>query len=142
MDRRVVLAIVLMMVIAIIPATFMAPPAPPPVVDSLPATPPPPPPAPAGGAAPGGAVSARLRGDTVRVSSALYRYGISTRGGALVEAHMRRYRSLAEGDTADVQLFPDDGTFLRLAVAAGRDTIPLHQFALRPSARALTVEGV
>ncbi len=142
MDRRVVLAIVLMMVIAIVPATFLAPPAPPPAgVDSIPSIPSTPfaPQLPAE-TEPPDPLDPLLPADTVSVSSALYSYGITTRGGGLVEAHMRRYRSLAEGDTADVQLFPDNGTFLRLAVATGRDTIPLHQFALRPSARALTVE--
>lgn len=141
MDRRVVLAIVLMMVIAIIPATFMAPPAPPPVVDSLPATPPPPPPATAVGTDPVDSISPLLPADTVMVTSPLYGYGISTHGGRLVEAHMRGYRSLAAGDSGDVQLFPDRGDFLRLAVATGLDTIPLNQFTLVPSARALTVDG-
>lgn len=140
MDRRVVLAIVLMMVIAIVPATFLAPPAPPPAgVDSIPAVPTVPQPLPPPESP--DLLAPPLPADTVRVSSPLYSYGISTRGGGLVEAHMRRYRSLAEGDTADVQLFPDDGSFLRLAVATGRDTIPLHQFSLRSSSRAITVEG-
>ncbi len=140
MDRRVVLAIVLMMVIAIVPATFLAPPAPPAAgVDSIPAVPTVPQPLPPPESP--DLLAPPLPADTVRVSSSLYSYGISTRGGGLVEAHMRRYRSLAEGDTTDVQLFPDDGHFLRLAVATGRDTIPLHQFSLRSSARAITVEG-
>ena len=33
--------------------------------------------------------------DTVRVTSPLYTYGISTRGGRLVEATLPRYRSMA-----------------------------------------------
>src|SRR5687768_9047433 len=33
--------------------------------------------------------------DTVRVASPLYTYGISTRGGRLVEARLSRYRSMA-----------------------------------------------
>lgn len=146
MDRRVVLAIVLMMVIAIVPATFMAPPAPPvAVTDSLPVTPSRPGPATEPEAEaedePLDTLAPLTPADTVRVTSPLYGYGISTHGGRLVEAHMRGYRSLAAGDSGDVQLFPDEGHFLRLAVATGLDTIPLNQFTLVPSARVLTVDG-
>ena len=134
MDRRTIWAILLMMVIAIAPAIFMkkSPVSgtagqrdstsatasdsltvnPPPVRDSstavgvrdtsramgpdtltrLPAVPP---------------RAAGATDDTVRITSPLYTYGISTRGGRLVEATLPRYRSMASGNKGKpAQLIP------------------------------------
>src|SRR5512135_552021 len=106
MDRRAVWAIVLMMAIAMLPAVFLKkPPRRPPVRDTVQAAAPAPmPPATAGpqpsaamAAPPESAIAAPIK--TVVVTSPLYRYGLSTRGGTLVEARLLTYRSMFPGDT-------------------------------------------
>src|ERR671912_1243492 len=144
MDRRTVWAILLMMAIAIAPAIFMkqkpagqrgsgadslavtpAPAVPQPssdsavvAADTLPRRPTAPPVTAAEGAT-----------DTVRVSTRLYTYGFSSRGGRLIEARLPRYRSMAPADSGrPAQLLPKDSRLLGLTLVLGRDTVPLHDW--------------
>ena len=168
MDRRTVWAILLMMAIAIAPAIFMKKPAgqrgsgevsssdsssatvpdsnratqalresargaaP----DSLPRRPTPQP-------VVGPAAPPRAEGttdDTVRITSPLYTYGISTQGGRLVEATLPRYRSMAprqQGTPA--QLLPPDSRLLGLTLVLDGDSIPLHDWPFTVSAESLDV---
>jgi YidC/Oxa1 family membrane protein insertase len=134
MDRRTVWAILLMMVIAIAPALFIKRP-PRPSPDSVPAprdtatrsTVPAP---------------AAARVDTVRVTSPLYRYGISTAGGRLVEAQLLRYRSMAPGDGgATAEILPPNSRLLGMTVVVGRDTVPLDDWIFSASTKSLQVAG-
>ena len=157
MDRRTVWAILLMMVIAILPAIFIKrPPRPNPATavtgDSTlpdtaararsapaPVAPRVAPPAapPAVGAAVGPADTTARRGgaaDTVRVTSPLYTYGISTTGGRLVQARLEKYRSMAPGEDGTVaELLPRGSEFLGLTLLLGRDTIPLADWPFTAS---------
>jgi len=150
MDRRVIWAILLMMVIAIAPAIFSKKPAssgtggkagrdsvpaaavptpgPP---DSLSARPPVRPPAAADTAAE----------DTVLVASPLYTYGVSTRGGRLVTATLKAYRSMASGRSGPAQLMPRGSELLGLTLVSERDTVDLARWDFTPSARSLAVQG-
>jgi YidC/Oxa1 family membrane protein insertase len=161
MDRRTVWAILLMMVIAVAPALFIKrpgaatrPAAGPEHPDSAAvATPAPPAPpaedtAPARAATPAvaapaaSAVPAQPAGDTVRVTSSLYTYGVSTTGARLVEARLQRYRSMAPGDSGRAaQLLPPGSELLDLTLVIGRDTMPLGGWQFTPSAESLHVAG-
>lgn len=80
--------------------------------------------------------------DTVRITSPLYTYGISTRGGRLVEATLSRYRSMAPGEKArPAQLIPRGSHLLGLTLVRGQDTIPLHDWPFTVSAKSLNVRG-
>jgi YidC/Oxa1 family membrane protein insertase len=80
--------------------------------------------------------------DTVRITSPLYTYGISTRGGRLVEATLSRYRSMAPGQQGKpAQLIPPDSRLLGLTLVRGQDTIPLHDWPFTVSAESLDVKG-
>lgn len=143
MDRRVLAAIGLMMVIAILPAVLLRRPPRPVGGDSArvapraqaPLPPPPPPPiaVPLDTAA---AAPARV----IRVTSPLFTYGISTRGGLLVEAKLHRYRSMAPGERGDtLQILPDASDLLGLRVVAGDDTLQLREWDFSPSVDTLVV---
>ncbi len=168
MDRRTIWAILLMMVIAIVPAIFMKKsPAsetagqrgsgadssaalPRPALDSASApqttrdsvrTP-----GPAAARASDSSAAPRPRSpaaeDTVRITSPLYTYGISTRGGKLVEATLSRYRSMAPAEKGKpAQLIPRDSKLLGLTLVRGQDTIPLHDWPFTASAERLYVTG-
>ena len=91
-----------------------------------------------GPAAPAGAVRAA---DTVRVVSPLYTYGISTRGGGLLDATLHRYRSMAPGQRGSTaQILPPNSQLLDLTLVIGRDTTPLRDWIFTPSADSLTVD--
>jgi YidC/Oxa1 family membrane protein insertase len=166
MDRRTVWAILLMMMIAVAPALLLqkprqgaAGPAGVPGEDSavtaVPAPGPGPAPAPVQGdtagppAAPAGDTLStrslappRTGEDTVRVTSPLYTYGISTRGARLVGAEFHRYASMAPGEEGGrAQILPPESALLGLTVVRGRDTIDFRDAAFRPSAEALAVSG-
>ena len=80
--------------------------------------------------------------DTVRVTSPLYTYGISTRGARLVEATLPRYGSMAAGDRRrPAQILPEQSRLLGLTLVLGRDTISLADWPFRASAESLTVSG-
>src|SRR5919107_2804166 len=147
MDRRTVWAILLMMAIAIAPAIFMKQkPAGQPGsgADSLVLTPAPAVPQPSSDsavvaadtvprrpAAPSRAEGPTAEGgtDTVRISTRLYTYGISTRGGRLIEARLPGYKSMAPGDSGrPAQLRPRDSRLLGLTLVLGGDTLPLHDW--------------
>jgi YidC/Oxa1 family membrane protein insertase len=149
MDRRAIWAIMLMMVIAIAPAFFLkqAPgrkPAgttggdtiPPPVgsAESVsPRVPARPSPADTGKAAPE---------DTVLVTSPLYTYGVSTRGGRIVVASLQRFRSMTaetRGQLASL-VRPGDG-LLGMTLARGQDTVRLADWTFAPSTTRLDVSG-
>jgi YidC/Oxa1 family membrane protein insertase len=170
MDRRTIWAILLMMAIAVAPAIFLKKPAPSgaagqrgsgaaipgdspsvsgdsllrrrDVADSakLPRGPAAPPRAVAEPAAPPRAEGGTA--DIVRVTSPLYTYGISTRGGRLVEATLPRYRSMAPADRGrPAQILPPDSRLLGLTLVLGRDTIPLDDWPFTVSAESLVVNG-
>jgi YidC/Oxa1 family membrane protein insertase len=155
MDRRTVWAILLMMVIAVAPALFIkrpprnAPAAdtagqPAPAADSA-ATPVLRPDSsrdvdslPSGPARPESDVAT----DTVRVSSPLYIYGISTRGGKLVQARLLRYKSMAAEDSLrPAEILPPGSELLEPTLVVGRDTISLDKWEFAPSTEALNVSG-
>jgi YidC/Oxa1 family membrane protein insertase len=93
-------------------------------------------------AAPQPSGPAAPRGATVRVTSPLYTYGISSRGARLVEASLPRYRSMAPGDRGrPVQLLPPDSRLLGLTLVIGRDSIPLSEWPFTASAESLAVTG-
>jgi YidC/Oxa1 family membrane protein insertase len=80
--------------------------------------------------------------DTVHVTSPLYTYGVSTRGGRLVEARLERYRSMAPGDSGHhAQILPKGSRLLAHRMVIGRDTISLQDWPFTPSAASLTVRG-
>jgi len=161
MDRRTVWAILLMMVIAVAPALLVKKQgrgaAGPRGSDSALANAPAPAPAPAaqpsdtGGGRPEPAPDSLPRGpaaprprreDTVRVSSPLYTYGISTRGARLVQAELRRYASMAPGEEQErAQILPKDSDLLGLTVVRGRDTIDFRDATFTPSAENIAVSG-
>jgi YidC/Oxa1 family membrane protein insertase len=89
------------------------------------------------------AVPPRAEGatDTIHVTSPLYTYGISTRGGRLVEAKLGRYRSMAPSDSGrPAQILPEDGRLLAHTLVIGRDTIPLDDWTFSASAKTLDVK--
>jgi YidC/Oxa1 family membrane protein insertase len=165
MDRRTIWAILLMMAIAIAPAIFLKKPAAPAarggeagkrvsetvvpadsssVVspqrsrDSISAV--------QAGSDTGKAVASpptHLPADhVVHVTSPLYTYGISTRGGRLVEATLPHYRSMAPTDRGRLaQILPPDSKLLGLTLVLGRDTIPLDDWPFTVSAESLSVNG-
>ena len=68
--------------------------------------------------------------DTIWVTSPLYTFGFSTRGGRLVSAQLLQYQSFAAGDSNQpVELVPKGGAFLRhrLALPSG-DTVSLDDW--------------
>jgi len=157
MDRRTVWAILLMMVIAIIPAIFLKRPRPAlgagdtsavaPRAQVPAAAPAPAPPA-AGQSdtlhgPPDSAAAAASAIATVPVTSPLYDYRVSTQGGRLVSAQLKRYRSMAPEDHgALAQILPPDSRLLGLTVVAGRDTIPLESLRFTASTDSLdAVQG-
>jgi YidC/Oxa1 family membrane protein insertase len=72
---------------------------------------------------------------TVWVTSPLYRFGFSTRGGRLVAAELLQYQSFAAGDSGQpVNLVPPGGAFLRHRLALpGGDTVSLDDWVFQPT---------
>jgi YidC/Oxa1 family membrane protein insertase len=146
MDRRAVGAIVLMMAIAMLPAVFFRKPPPRPLVRDtgqvtatapaavVAATP-------SAAGAPAVAIqdsSSAVPARTVRVTSPLYRYGITTRGARLVEATLMDYRSMFPGDSGrPAELLPSSSDLLGLRLVAGRDTVSLGDWDFTPSSDSL-----
>ncbi len=152
MDRRVLWAVVLMMLIALVPTILLKPktdgrrggradstrtviPSPAPTA-SVPLE--------ASGslraAVPGaGAGSTAPVEEVITVASTLYRYELSTRGGAITQATILNYKDLspqARGQLA--KLIPDGGKLHRLAVTVGNDTLSLATWDFVPVERNLT----
>src|SRR5690606_31523322 len=85
------------------------------------------------------AIAAAAAADTVHVSSELYRYGFSTRGGSLVRAELLAYPSYTNPGEA-VQLAPEAvQPFLSYRLVVDGDTIPLADADFTASAAAVTV---
>lgn len=168
MDRRTIWAILLMMAIAVAPAIFLKKPpaggsagqrssgadsaATQPPRDSISVSASSDSARRAAAAQPGSRDSAQralappradsARADTVRVSSPLYAYGISTLGGRLVEATLPRYRSMAPADRGRAaEILPPDSRLLGLTLVLGRDTISLADWPFTASAESLSVKG-
>jgi YidC/Oxa1 family membrane protein insertase len=149
MERRTLLAILLAMIVAILPAIIF-PPQPPisqtgeptagDTTDTLR-----PAPERAGAAPERQPVTFQsqdtLRSDTVVVESPLYRLAFSTRGGKLIGAALKNYRSFAPGDSGPAQLVAEDSDFLAYRLVVGRDTLALDNWALEPSTRFLQVDS-
>src|SRR3954471_20496179 len=152
MDRRTIWAILLMMAIAIVPAIFLKKPKgsgahAPTSQDSLAsrgatrdttrAVAPAPLRVPAD--------SPRVAGptdETVRVTSPLYTYGISTRGGRLVEATLPRYHSMAPTERGhSAQILPPDSKLLDLTLVLDGRSVPLADWLFKASAETLSVRG-
>jgi YidC/Oxa1 family membrane protein insertase len=152
MDRRTVWAILLMMAIAVAPAIFIKRPPKPAVPTAgraVPAdtvtTPSPARPdtsAPRAVDTTGVAAPAPQTADTIRITSPLYTYGISTVGGRLIEARLLRYRSMAPGDArAIAEILPPQSRLLGLSLVLGSDTVSLGDWRFTASADSLPVSG-
>jgi YidC/Oxa1 family membrane protein insertase len=90
----------------------------------------------------GQALPALQSTDTVRVTSPLYSYGISTRGGRLIEATLARYQSMAPGQRGKpAQLLPPDSRLLGITLVLGQDTILVHDWPFTASAESLDVKA-
>ncbi len=79
--------------------------------------------------------------DTVVVTSALYQYGFSTKGGRLVSAVLADYSytiDSLQGQSVELMLPGSDLLALRLIV--GRDTLPLDDWVFVPTAESVTVD--
>jgi YidC/Oxa1 family membrane protein insertase len=152
MDRRVLWAVVLMMLIALVPTILLKP-----KTDGRPGIRADsvrtviPSPAPTAGVpleASGSvrsAVPASVEGTTERpeemitVASKLYRYELSTRGGAITQATILDYKDLspqARGQLA--RLIPDGVKLHSLAFTVGSDTISLADWDFMPSGQRLS----
>lgn len=153
---RLLLAIALIMVIAFLPSLLMERPAPPvapqdttavaapvaPTTDSaVPGVP---------GLATDTALAAvdtatAIAEDTVVVSSSMYEYRISTRGGRLVGATFLRYQSMhpadtnADGSRQTLELIPAGAPLLDDRIVIGGDTVRFAAAGFTPSASELTV---
>jgi YidC/Oxa1 family membrane protein insertase len=154
MDRRVLLAVVLMMAVAILPSMFLKSKKPVPALTDQravgpedsgrttptvgPAPTSPVPSTPAAGKPPVAAVSE----DTVVVTSPLYRYALSTRGGRMIEATFLKYPSMRpEEKGRPAQILTPRSDLLSLGLLSGRDTVWLRDWQFEPSAKALEVQG-
>jgi len=143
MDRRFILAVLLMMAIAIVPSFFLKSPARPrpattaplPGPDTARAAAAPP----VAEAAPAPVVADE---DTVTIETPTHAYLVSTRGGRVVRATMRAFRSTAREDGgALAQLVPDDGSFLGGTLLAGADTVRLADWGFEASKERTTAEN-
>ncbi len=154
MDRRVIAAIVLMMAIAMLPAVIFKRPPPPPVeVDSALAISSPRVDTPQTTKAPTPAAlePAPLAEETpvvvpvtpervVQIHTPLATYGVSTRGGRLVEATLREYHSMVAGETSEAaQILPTGSDLLGLRLVVGPDTVSLRDWDFTPSSGTLTI---
>jgi YidC/Oxa1 family membrane protein insertase len=148
MDRRVLWAIALMMIIAVAPSFFFKPPKPRPPVgaaaDSVLVPPVSPAPRPvaeperAVGRTPG--LAEGLPAETVTVSSPMCRYAIATRGGAIVQATLERYKALDPEEKGQlVRLVRPGSAIHQLALTVGKDTLQLADWDFTPSAKRLEV---
>jgi len=147
MDRRAVWAIMLMMVIAIAPAFFLkqspggrvggatgGDTVPPPVGPAESAS------ARAPARQPVADTGKAVPEDTVLVTSPLYLYGVSTRGGRIVVASLRRFQSMAadtRGQPAPLVRPGDE--LLGMTLVRGQDTVRLADWTFTPSATRLDV---
>ena len=147
MDRRTIWAIILMMVIAFIPTFFLKKPVRPAagvltdtVAAPAPVAPVPDAAAPAPVLADTGAAPAPE--DTVRVTTPLATYGLSTRGGRLVGLELREYANQEAARKGEpVQLVTPGEPLLDLAVVRGGDTLRLDGWTFTAAPPELAVTG-
>lgn len=93
--------------------------------------------------------STLLPGDTVVVSSPLYSYRISTRGGELVGATFNKYRSMSTEDSAAngsggrpaAELIPDGEPMLATRIVSGDQQVLLSQVAFSSDVDSLVLSG-
>jgi len=154
MDRRVLLAVVLMMAVAIVPSLLLKkqpvrtdsradgrtagqPDSTRPGPALVPA-----PASPIAGDTSSAGPTDRLSEDTIVVSSPLYRYAFSTRGGRLIEATLPKYQSMRSGEQGSpAQILPRRSDLLSLGILSGRDTVWLRDWPFEPSDTVLQVQG-
>ena len=80
--------------------------------------------------------------DTIVVSSPLYRYAFSTRGGRMIEATLFRYHSMRpEEKGRPAQILPSGSDLLTLGLLSGRDTVWLRDWRFTPRRPTLDVQG-
>src|SRR5439155_19087860 len=73
--------------------------------------------------------------------SPLYTFGVSSRGGRMVEASLARYRSMDPAERGRAaQIIPPGSTLLGLTLVIGRDTVPLADwpFTIQPDSLSVT----
>jgi len=76
----------------------------------------------------------------ITVTSALYSYTISTRGGAITQVTPSSYKSLYHAEKGEpVRLIPDSGSINQLGMIVGNDTLHFGDWTFTPSAGSLTV---
>ena len=79
--------------------------------------------------------------DTVVVTSELYQYRFSTRGGRLVSAELANYTYTIDSlKTQNVELLPPGSDLLALRLLVGQDTVRLDDWVFVPSAQRVTVD--
>ncbi len=153
MDRRTLLAVGLMLIVAVLPSILLSPKEPPPStavdstvgIDTVRPTPPlqqpvqPPVQVPVQQDSIPTGPSPVLAAPTVTVESPLYLYVFSTRGGRLVGATAREYRTFTPGDSGLAQIIPDQSRFLEFGLVVGNDTVRISEWLFEPSASVLTV---
>lgn len=148
-QRRFILAIALMTVIVVVPSLFMKRPVPAPSgsradgqSDSVLVSPTAPLPDSPTARQPDSptvrlsdSLTVRPREDTVLVTSDLYRYGFSTRGGRLVSAVLANYTYTLPGRKDElVDVLPPDSRLMELRLVDGADTLRLDDWVFTPSA--------
>lgn len=153
MDRRVLLAVVLMMAVAIVPSMLLK--KPPvvrtdgrtagqtdsgrlaPTISAAPTSP-----RPAEQPSDSQSVLTVSTEDTIVVTSPLYRYAFSTRGGRMIGATLFRYQSMRPGEKGSpAEILPSRSDLLSLGLLSGRDTVWLRDWQFDPSATTLDVQG-
>jgi YidC/Oxa1 family membrane protein insertase len=77
----------------------------------------------------------------ITVESPLYRYAFSSRGGRLVGATLKGFRSFAPGASAAAELVPEESEFLRYRLVIGGDTVALSEWQFEPSVDSLDVKS-
>ena len=157
MDRRTLLAIGLMLIVALLPAILSPPkrPSPSAVPDSTGVEPEGPTtveqaptetvvaPLPREEAPATDTLAPRSSsspGQPIVVSSPLYRFTFSSRGGRLVGAELADYRTFARGDSGRARIIPDPSRFLEYAVVVGNDTLMLADWEFEASTTELAVD--
>lgn len=154
MDRRVVLAVLLMMTVLLVPSLLFKR-QPPPVggtsgradsaivsprarpADSIATLSAPP------TVRPPARPTTQIPEDTILVTSPLYRYGFSTRGGRMIEAALRKYPSMRPEERGQpAQILSPGSELLGLGLLMGRDTVWLRDWHFTPSAPSLNVAEV
>ena len=145
-NRRIFMAIALMMVIAVVPSLLLKRPnraVAPALRDSVAAAPAPAAPPVVAPPAPTLNDSQSVAEDTVTVTTPLARYFVSTRGGRLVGIELGNYRVVQKSGTTErpVNLVRPSSALLGLTLIRGRDTLPLSECSLTPSASALQVSS-